>query len=360
MAGFLVYLPTIQGIPHFASFLAIFYLILRNNAKIHISKQDINALVIIALMLLNYIIFGILNKSLIEFPKFLFFIITILIGKYLNVKDLRIILYFILIETSCAILQHFLKINSFFVNDFSHLHELGSNLLYYKRVVGLSDGPTTLAIKILVSLVLIKALDIPRKAYIACFIVLWLGLIFTFSRAAILSSVILEFIYVYFYIGTNKTRKILLSIITVIGISILWFYYGEIIIEQLFRGKENIDLSSRDLIWIQYFDFIKENFLLGNGSSKTYLEVPQYGEMQAHNSYIQFLASNGILISFIFWLWIAGNISKKNILFLIPFFIFSVANYGIFWVISFMDIFFFKFLLYPEINDNDIQIKEKT
>lgn len=348
MAGFLIYLTTLQGVPHVSFIFIVFYLLFINKFKVKLEKRELNMLIIIGLMVVNYFIFSITHKSYHGFPKFLFLIGTVLIAKFISKNDLKVLLIFILLEALIAVTQHLMGINSFFENEFSKLHELDVDLLYFRRVVGLSDGPTILSIKFLVAFILIKFLKFNLKLYFALSVVLWLSLIFTFSRAALAACLITEVLFILFYLPMSKRNKTIIGICTsVLIVSILIYFYPQIS-QQFFRGNNTIEFSGRELIWYEYFKYLSDNWLIGNGSIKTYLDVPVYGVMQAHNSYIQFFATNGIFISIIFFSLILFYVNRRNFIYLIPIFIFSMANYGIFWVFSLIDVVFYKFLFYTD------------
>jgi O-antigen ligase len=101
---------------------------------------------------------------------------------------------------------------------------------------------------------------------------------------------------------------------------------------------------------MNYIQFIGEHKWFGFGSDKLLFKAIDQDEkklklIHAHNSFLQLLASNGIIISFLFlgilfFIW-----TKKNLLLLIPILLYSCFQYGIFWGFSLLDVFFFSILI---------------
>src|SRR5690606_15097111 len=111
-------------------------------------------------------------------------------------------------------------------------------------------------------------------------------------------------------------------------------------IGQLTRNRSGLDISGRDHIWAFYVQFISDNILFGNGGYKIYFQ----GKMHAHNSYLQLLATNGMVIFLLYLTLILKNIGRQNLFVVITLMVYSTAQYGIFWGISIMDIALFYFL----------------
>jgi len=68
------------------------------------------------------------------------------------------------------------------------------------------------------------------------------------------------------------------------------------------------------------------------------------------------MATHGIVISFLYFIFIIFNINRENFIYIIPILIVSLFQYAIFWGVSFLDIVFLHFLLfYKEVsNENTI------
>jgi len=229
--------------------------------------------------------------------------------------------------------------------------------LYYNRVFGLSLNSSILAYKILVSLILIEYLNYQGAKIRFLQFILLVGIIITFNRTAILAllffyGIRILSVFLKTFEKFSKHRISLASLFKFIGVLILLIgaftylvYNIGTVIEQFTRDKGTIELAGRNLIWSQFFAFIKENFLFGNGSYK--LVVP-YGDhtAHAHNAYIETLATNGIIIFLLYLFLVIKNIRKDNWLFISVFLIYSLTQYGIFWGISLADIVLYFFMLH--------------
>ena len=124
---------------------------------------------------------------------------------------------------------------------------------------------------------------------------------------------------------------------------------------QFTRGSGGVELSGRSEIWTFFLLFISDNFIFGNGSVKLYAE----GGMHAHNSFLQLLANNGIVLSFLYIAWLGININKNNFIYVISILIFSTAQYGVFWGTSVMDITLFL-LLFTPLGNSNVNASNKT
>ena len=117
-----------------------------------------------------------------------------------------------------------------------------------------------------------------------------------------------------------------------------------------YNSTKGINTSGRTLIWMNYFQYINEHKWFGYGSDKLLFKTINQDDkklklIHAHNSFLQILASNGILITLLFlsitfYIW-----TKKNFLILIPILVYSCFQYGIFWGFSLLDVFFFGILM---------------
>jgi hypothetical protein len=124
---------------------------------------------------------------------------------------------------------------------------------------------------------------------------------------------------------------------------------------------ESIQSSGRKLIWLNYIQFIEKNPLTGNGSEKLYFtainqENQKVELIHAHNSFLELIGTNGILLGvmylFMIILWWRG----KNFPILATIVIYSLMQYGIFWGMSFLDVIF-VFLVISDVNIIDFGSK---
>lgn len=116
----------------------------------------------------------------------------------------------------------------------------------------------------------------------------------------------------------------------------------------------NINTSGRTLIWLNYFDFIDHHLLFGNGSDKYLIrnvisDTNEVTVMHAHNSYLEQLATHGLILTLFFFVILYLMWKKNNKIILITILFYSIFQYGIFWGYSYLDLLFMLFL----ISDND-------
>ncbi|WP_425918247.1 hypothetical protein [Acinetobacter sp. TSRC1-2] len=295
---------------------------------------SIAALIIIYLNIFFGAVLSNINDSSVlgDFPYIIFLILAFLIGKFLTLKDLRLIQFFILIEVIIGVLEYIAGTPTFFRNNTTVSELNDSGILYQNRVFGFSGNSSNLATKIVylatISIMLLKTsnkISLWEKVILPFILV---GLFITFNRTAIISILISIFLLFGF-----KIKNLVLIIVPIIVISILKW---ESIIEQLTRGRGEVDLSGRDEIFNYFYSFWTENLFFGNLGTKLWWNAS--GSIwHSHNSYLEFLASNGFLVSIFFvigWLFIFG---RKTII-VLPIIVFSIFQYGFLWGISFYDI----------------------
>ncbi|MBI4647762.1 MAG: O-antigen ligase family protein [Bacteroidia bacterium] len=372
MLGFLIYLPTLIYIPHEVFLLAILYFFFRGN--IYFSRKiKIDLVLIIAIIVLciiNRIIFHDKIKTLSDYiPYQLLILVTYFIAIKLKTSDLKILIYFIVIECLFVFIEYFSNINTIFYG-FEKFEKFDSGaLLYFKRPFGLSDTSSIIAEKALIGLLLIEYLKLNTLRYIIFRFVFILTGFLCFNRSVMI-IIGLYYIYiilwqVFLFIRELFKNRIQFStlffifiiFIVVSMITLMLVIFHEMLIEQFTRKLNKFDLSGREIVFPQFFSFIKEHFLFGNGSYK-YI-VPYIGKMaHAHNSFLQILADHGIVISLLYIFIIIRKLNKHNIVFVVLIFIYSIANYAIFWGISLMDIILFIIIfnknIYCKIQQNDI------
>ncbi len=267
-------------------------------------------------------------------PYIILLPIAFLMGKFLTLKDLKIIQYLILIEIIIGCLEYYQGVPTFFVNNTPISELADTDILYQKRVFGFSANSSNLAAKV-IYLTMITMLQIKidkrinKESMIFMAFVL-LGLIITFNRTAII-SVLLSFFILF---GMSLRGLFFISIPVLGGI----LYKRESIYEQLTRGRGTVDLSGRDQIFSYFYNFWSENLLFGNFGTKLWWN--NMGSIwHAHNSYLEFLASNGLLSTLLFliaFLILFG----RGLLIVLPVLIFSLSQYGFLWGLSFYDVVF--------------------
>lgn len=272
------------------------------------------------------------------FPYLPMIMVSAIIAKSCSERVMKLIIVFILIEVFVGILEYLVGVRSFFVTSYGGVTEFGStDYFYYNRVFGLSENSSAFAIKCLFAFCLIRLFqnNINRLFFLISIGVISLGFLITFNRTVIVALLFAVFI---FY-GKKFYRSIWMFVF--IGFSLILFVYNfDYIREQFFRGKDGFDPSGRWNIFSAFFEFIAENTLFGNMGIKHWVMLGDR-MFHAHNSYIEFLASNGIIISIFFLLSLLVVINKKSIVIVAPLLLLSVFQYGIFWGASFYDVVFF-------------------
>ncbi|MBU2018184.1 MAG: O-antigen ligase family protein [Bacteroidetes bacterium] len=125
--------------------------------------------------------------------------------------------------------------------------------------------------------------------------------------------------------------------------------------KSLMKATANTQTSGRKLIWLNYADYLDEHLWFGNGSDK--LKFKTYDQakrkivtMHAHNSFIELLCSNGLII-FMLYLFLYFSLWRKcNVIAITCILVYSMFQYGIFWGYSFLDVVFIIFLTTPLID----------
>jgi hypothetical protein len=286
---------------------------------------------------------------------------TIMISTMINHEVRRALLTFILFEAIIVIFQHYSGIVSFWASTADIYSEhYGTDLMYHQRPCGLSKKPSTVAVKFLIGFIILNQVNIKRREKLLISIVLIYATVLNFNRSVMLAVALY---YLYSFATSFDKRffmKFIISRKIVIGLVLLFAIIGgslsriDAIKYQLFRGQLNISESTgRIMIWENGINYIRNNPILGNGSYKYYFKY--YDKVfHMHNSYIQIITTHGIIISILFFILIF-LVWKRKGKYSILIIIYSFFQYGIFWGISFIDIFFYSNIK-TEINSNTKRI----
>ncbi|EXA64536.1 O-antigen ligase like membrane family protein [Acinetobacter baumannii 348935] len=324
--------------------LVFFRQVLVHKKSIMFSRQEVYAyaLMLFAAVIMTYlnifydaVIPNIQRGSILgNIPYIILLPIAFLIGKFLTGKDLRIIQYLILIEIVVGCFEYYYGVPTFFVNKTPISELADTDILYQRRVFGFSPNSSNLAAKVIylamITLMQIKMnKKICRDSLIFLFFI-FVGLFVTFNRTAII-AVVLSFFILF---GMSLRGVILVSIPTLGIILSKW----DSIYEQMTRGKGTVDLSGRDQIFSYFYNFWSENLLFGNFGTKLWWN--SMGNIwHSHNSYLEFFASNGLLLALIFFLGFF-MVFSRGLIVVLPILIFSLFQYGFLWGLSFYDIVF--------------------
>jgi hypothetical protein len=352
MLGFLIYLPTIEIIPHLMFIFAFIFIIIKNNeiksSSIRLSELNyfniIIVLMIISFSLVNRIFSPEnINNFSDAFPYQFLLIFTVIIALNITKLDIKVLLIFIFIESLFVIYEFYIGDMSVFG---SNLIDTNETYLLQMRPYGLSRNSSNVASKLFLFFVLSRHYLKKDKLikYMTPFVII--ALLLTFNRTAMICTIFFYFLYIFCQIYLNKITKfelyLFISLIIISG----YFanQYFEIIEMQLTGGQGKFrTFSIRENIWGEYFYFIKENLFFGNNSYK-YLIKYKGLVFHAHNSFIQTLATNGIIIFLLYLLILTININRKNFIYIFPILLFAIPQYTIFWGISLEDITFFSLL----------------
>lgn len=356
MIGILAYLSTTVFFPSYIILMVIpiFTIRLIRNSHNYFSlyrnpQIKIGEILLIISALLALLIFvagmqsDIADTGLsIKYPYLGLIFISCLLGKVVNNRDLLFIIILFSIESLVGILEYVLEVKTFFKVSKDSLGETGfgeSELLYYNRVFGISDNSSTFAFKGLIVLFILYLNfgNIIRNRFVVYFVsaLVIVTLFITFNRTTIIATM------GFLFLIANRKFKIL-GLITFVLFIILFYQQ---VIEQLFRGMDGGDTSGRAIVFMSYYEFIKDNLLFGNYGVKLWLLL--LGKIfHAHNSFLELFASNGLLVSIIFLAGFYTLTNKRSLPIIITLSVYSLIQYGLFWGFTFNDIITFGLIFY--------------
>ena len=340
------------------------------------------------------------------YASFLLFPLLLFTASLLEFKKVfKYFMYWVVLECLIAFTEYSFGVRSFFIENVASINK-SSDFLYDHRVNGLSISSSVFALKLLVAVISIEFIRLNNWFKNLLKTILFIGIIFSFNRALIISLLLFWFILFAYHLFKKFELKNFISkgtnLILFAGVFIVFanhnilvemkkknpekkqlelkfknettalsfadiseaprtLYYPQMkvgneldttaVLNKLFYSStKGINTSGRTLIWMNYIQFIGEHKWFGFGSDKLLFKAIDQDEkklklIHAHNSFLQLLASNGIIISFLFlgilfFIW-----TKKNLLLLIPILLYSCFQYGIFWGFSLLDVFFFSILI---------------
>jgi hypothetical protein len=360
MFGFLAYLPSIVYMPHFLIMLLFVYLVITNPKYSFNSVNNFIGNPNIKVTSNNFIVFFIVFASLVNmvfhrekfsqlsdfFPYFILLPVTYYIASVVKPKQWIWLLYFFAFECLIGAFQFITETPTFFPEFFRAPENYDSSLLYYRRAYGLSVSSSTFANKVFLGLLLIDFILPKGKLKNTLLAIFLVGIFVTFNRTVLLAVGFyygFKFIYNSIEVRFKPSLfylRFIFVLLVLIGGTFIVFSYSDAIISQFTRDKGELDISGRDHIWAYYLDFISKNIFFGNGGFKYYF----INGLHAHNSFIQVVANNGIIISIFYFLLIIKNINRSNLIPVAALLVYSTAQYGVFWGISLMDIILFYFL----------------
>lgn len=352
MLGVLLYFATLSFVPHIFAIVLLFWVLFRRTGAIQNVWWYNKTFISVYFFLCIGCTLNVLFHNFKGIPNIYMTIITYICAFALEKKDVRIFAILVFCECFIGFYEYSLGIESIVpgVSDVSFQDE---ELLYYKRVAGLSVGSSSFSQKILYSIIFLmgyKSLFTKRERYLMNSVFI-LGLFCTFNRTTI---IIVFIFYILFFCEEYKRylKRHWISIVILVLCFILissYFLYGvfDKILYQMTRGNSANVLTGRDYIWLQFIAFIRDNLLFGNGSVR--LLVPYWsGPIHAHNSYLQLIADNGVILAFIYLMNVFFKLNTRNRLLCFPMFLTSFTQFIIFWGFSVADVFLFAFLCNPK------------
>jgi O-antigen ligase len=195
------------------------------------------------------------------------------------------------------------------------------------------------AFKVLVGFVILMAIrsELSRRTFLICAAILVVGFVTSFNRTAIVAVAIS---LMFFYASNWRVVLFGAGVGCVTGI-----FYLSIIIENLTRGRGELDLSGRDFIFHEFIAVLQQSPFFGNAAQKVWLQIND-GLYHAHSSYLEFFVSNGIFISLLFFLGYYLLVLRGRMLVALPLLIYSMFQYGLLWGLVFNDVIFFGLMFY--------------
>ena len=365
MLGLLFFISTLALVPHASYFLPLVYYLFINRKNLNLTsfslrKIDRNFLfisIIVFFCFINRLLFVQSNDTVLDLvPYTVLMLLSYFYSQIIEKKDLTILVWLIVVEGLVVVVEYLVGINTFipqldYVNDSIRQHP---GQFYFHRPLGLSTNSSIVACKVLLAFVLLDVLRLSSLKYQLVRLFLLIVIFLTFNRTVfvvVLFYIALQSLKPFFIVAIDLMyrkvkRKYVFHLVIGLGVIFVTTYFIsthlESVVFQLTRNK-GIDLAGRDEIWVQFIDFIKTHLWFGNGSEKYYADYYS-GPIHAHNSFLQLIANNGLLISLLFFTLIFINITKKNWIYIFILFVYSTFQYGIFWGISLTDILFFFFL----------------
>ena len=360
MIGFLTYLPTTAYIPQFFFLVAFLYVIVRDRKTFLTSIQEFKDnpkhpvnwnFLIVLLIILSSILNRLIHWDSVNgieqlFPYFVLLIPTYVIAVGFNRMDARVLIGLVAFEAIVVVTQWVIGVSTFDSSLEGYATFEEGALAYFQRPFGLSSGSSIMATKLFLAYLLLDFFQFKNKLSWLARGLFLLAIVFTFNRTVILSLsvyLVLSQMGAFFklkYILENAWVGLITAIIGGIGTVSLVVVKGADLVGQLTRNTGAIELTGREYLWQDFYKFISEHLILGNGSMKLWLDG-----YHAHNSYIELIATNGIIISMLYFLLIYRNIKASNWLFIVSILIFGITQYAFFWGISLFDILLIVFLV---------------
>jgi len=165
----------------------------------------------------------------------------------------------------------------------------------------------------IISIVMENKLELGKRRFVLLSLLpfMFVFLISTGSRVAFISLILGLFLFIYFnksYSSVKKSTIIVASLLVFLLFSFV-FLKNSLVVERLSNSVNEGDLSSRDLIWINLYNIITNNYVFGIGKTGYAMVMNSNslfeGVPSPHNVLIEVLCYTGIvgLIIFIFFIY---------------------------------------------------------
>jgi hypothetical protein len=359
-----IYLPTTVFVPNAFFAISIFFLI--NKEAFYFTKKEaisyLFILLFIILALINFMTFtdATISKSRFNFiPNDFFWLFLIPFCKTVNKKTIIFLVIFILLEIFLGFLLFTQERQTFFAGMEKGIREFGSEgLLYYSRVFGISNNSSDFAYKIFAAIILTSMIEIDVKHKILLNLFFVAGLFITFNRTTLITTFIFfSLLFIRYEISRDslaiRTKKGIILFLCLIPFSFIIIIFHHAFVGQFSRGIGVFNFSGeRIFIWKIFLQEWMSNFIIGNGSTALWIDI-NLRLYHAHNSFLQLLATHGFILSSLFMIALGIVINKKTLIFIIPIFLISMLQYGIFWNYSILDFLFF-YTLFKFSNDTKL------
>jgi hypothetical protein len=272
-------------------------------------------------------------------PYLTMVVAAVLVGIAFDRRDLVVILGLVYVEIAVGLAEFVLGVNTFFAGADRVRWE--TDLLYFKRVFGMSTNSSVYAFKVLVAFMIVMVLrsEWSRKMWFGALGILSIGFVTSFGRTALMAAALGWLAY---YAARNR-KMLLIWIATVITVG---FVYSAVIFENLTLGRSGEEfVGERHEVYAGFLAIITERPLFGNATRKVWLDIGG-GLHHAHNSYLELIASNGIVISGVFLMGFYLLLLRGRVIYALPLLVYSLLQYGLFWGLSFHDVSFSGLMVY--------------
>ncbi len=349
LASFLFFCTTGIVSSHFIAICMILIIVMAKGKGLRITTPFQIILIIVALSFLNEVLYILISgnaPSLLEIiPYSIFIFITMWAAQIVDERVLKWMMWFTLIDIGAAVIQRVIGVNTFLPENMTDAAEMGGELLYDLKVNGLNTNSSGLAYKAFLALLIHERFPKCRLFgnyiwYIICLA----GIVLAFNRTMLLAFLV----YFSFKLLRDRKKGILIPLVVLICFLVLSLPdVMEFIITQLTRGNDSFSAgnatSGREEIYAHYIYFCKEHFFFGNGSFKYYM-----GEgIHAHNSFLQTMATNGLIITALYVLFLLSTIKKTTWIYALPIFVCALTQSFILWGASYNDFVFYCIMLKP-------------